>query len=694
MPPRKRATPRKSTQKKSATRSELPDGAARLAVAGRPELIVVADPAAALRVSSDGISSPGRADVRSLTRIAGRSGRTLTPLFGPEERVLRAAEVLRPMAEGPVPDLSVYYRLEAPDDQLEELAEELAGVEGVQGAYVKPAVESPVMGVESPMSTEAPAVTPDFSTRQGYLDPAPGGVDARYAWTWPGGGGAGVRIIDCEHNWHFDHEDLTANQGGMVVGTSTANQDHGTAVLGEISGDRNTIGITGICPDAVVSGASWSTGSSAAAIRGAADRLGAGDIILLEGHRPGPRHNFTLRDDQLGYIALEWWPDDFDAIRYAITRGIIVVEAAGNGAEDLDDALYSTRPAGFPVTWTNPFNRSNRDSGAIVVGAGAPPPGTHGLSWGADRSRLGFSNWGALVDAQGWGSGVTSTGYGDLQGGSDERLWYTDTFGGTSSASPIVVGVLGCLQGALAGTSKPLMTPATARAWLRATGSPQQDEPGRPATQRIGNRPDLKALIMAHVKSGFLLDKNPIHEGKGLFKELKNEKRETKELKFETKEHKIEFKDFKNEKAEIKEVKEKVEYLEHKPPILENQKDIFEGDLKGNVEGKGVGNEGDLGIDVLDRIRRFGGRGAGVGGIGVGGPAAWGTPQSGLDPTGLDQRLARIEQTVASLVHFIGADLRPDLGSGALGREADVQAQARDAKQYKDLKDKENLADG
>jgi hypothetical protein len=28
--------------------------------------------------------------------------------------------------------------------------------------------------------------------------------------------------------------------------------------------------------------------------------------------------------------------------------------------------------------WRNPFNRSLADSGGIIIGAGAPPPGTHG----------------------------------------------------------------------------------------------------------------------------------------------------------------------------------------------------------------------------------------------------------------------------------------------------------------------------
>ena len=84
---------------------------------------------------------------------------------------------------------------------------------------------------------------------------------------------------------------------------------------------------------------------------------------------------------------------------------------------------------------------------------------------------------------------------GDLQGGSDETLWYTDTFSGTSSASPIVVGALACIQGILAARGLARLGPAQAIAVLRATGSAQTDAPGRPASQRIGNRPDIRGAI-------------------------------------------------------------------------------------------------------------------------------------------------------------------------------------------------------
>ena len=115
--------------------------------------------------------------------------------------------------------------------------------------------------------------------------------------------------------------------------------------------------------------ASFATVPTARAIRMAADRLNRGDIILLEIHRSGPGASGVGQD---GYIAIEWWPDDLAAIRYAVSRGVIVVEAAGNGARDLDAAIYNTPGAGFPASWRNPFNIINPTSGAVVVGAGSP----------------------------------------------------------------------------------------------------------------------------------------------------------------------------------------------------------------------------------------------------------------------------------------------------------------------------------
>ncbi len=479
---------------------------------GEQELVVVAKKQAGLRVSGPSIESATGANTKSLETLCAERGFELVPLFGlSEDRIARRAESVESASPdaGPL-EMALYYKVRAPEEMLEGIRQAILNESTVEGAYIKPPsyppfwVSQPGIVTAQAAPNVAPPNTSDFTARQLYLDAAPGGVDARFAWTVAGGRGDNVQIIDIEGAWRFTHEDLAQNQGGVVGGTPSPDlgwRNHGTAVVGVFGADVNSIGVTGICPNAHTRAISIFGGlGSAAAIRQGADLLRPGDVMLLELHRPGPRFNFASNANQTGFIAIEWWPDDFDAIRYAIGKGIVVVEAAGNGAEDLDAAVYETAATGFPASWKNPFRRANRDSGAILVGAGAPPPGTHGNDHGPDRSRLGFSNWGALIDVQGWGQEVTTTGgrhstAGDLQGGANEDVWYTDTFAGTSSASPIVVGTLGCVQGVLRAQGRIPLTPARARALLRETGSPQQASDAAPLTQRIGNRPNLRQLI-------------------------------------------------------------------------------------------------------------------------------------------------------------------------------------------------------
>jgi hypothetical protein len=491
---------------------------------GRRILVMIAEPDAGLRARATEVASVTGARTDELNRVLSDTGATVRPLFGDTEERLQARTAAMPAAEGePAADLHLYYFVDAPEDRLEELAQRLVDLPAVAGAYVTPepvpakgtleAPPAPARGRPTsaeadrtagqpeinrmaPIAGEAPPATMDFTARQGYLDAAPGGIDARYAWTLPGGRGTGVNVIDCEGAWQFTHEDLRINQGG-IIRTPTTDlgwRNHGTAVTGVIGGDINALGITGIVADAFVRGCSiFDTGGLPGAIVAAADRLGPGDIILIEVQYGHPTK---------GYTAVEWWPADFAAIRYAVNRGVIVVEAAGNGGNDLDDPVYNTPAAGFPATWSNPFNSANPGSGAVVVGAGNPPSGTHGRTqhpdWGevyVDRARCFFSNYGSRIDCQGWGWEVTTAGYGDLQGGGVEDLWYTDQFSGTSSASPTVVGALAAVQGVLRAAGRIRLSPARARELLRNSGSPQQDAPGRPRTQRIGNRPNLRQLI-------------------------------------------------------------------------------------------------------------------------------------------------------------------------------------------------------
>ncbi len=554
------------------------------------ELIVITKTAAGLRAQSESgtFASIAGTEVAGLNKILKNTA--ITPLFGvSEERTIAAAAQEAASTGLKLPDLSVFYQVELPatEKAAAELVAKLNEHEAVEAAYIKPGAEPAQLNQMAALPQDAPPATPDFSASQIYLGAAAGGIEALWAHGRPGGKGNNIRVIDIEGAWRFSHEDLGANQGGVVGGFQSSNlgwRNHGTAVIGVISGDENAIGIKGIAPNAnmraisIFTNAAGTTANSANAIRAAADLLSAGDIILIELHRPGPRHAFASRADQAGYIAIEWWEDDFQAIRYAATKGVIVVEAAGNGQENLDDPIYSVRPAGFPAAWTNPFNRSNRDSSAIVVGAGAPPPGTHGRDHGPDRSRLGFSNYGALVDAQGWGREVTTAGYGDLQGGGNENVWYTEQFSGTSSASPIVVGAVACLQGIRRAGGQAVLTPAQMRSRLRSTGSAQTDAPGRPASQRIGNRPNIRQLVGRVIKA-------------------KHEKIEIKEIKFE-KVEKIEVKE--NRKVEFEKIRDVIKQREVIDPIrihpgsasIEDRLAAIEAALGLSTRGPGGGDGG------------------------------------------------------------------------------------------------------
>ncbi|MEN1938215.1 S8 family serine peptidase [Paenibacillus sp. 102] len=419
-------------------------------------------------------------DISTLLEYLNKLGILLHPIFDVDEK--------------DYPDLSAYYNFMGKKEKLENLSIFIREHNLIEATYIKPPTYLPKIPNET-LTSE----TPDYSMRQVYLNAPPVGINAYSAWTIPGGKGTGVNIIDIEGGWRNTHEDLTENNGGVVAGQASTDpywENHGTAVLGVVSGDENSYGIKGICPDSHVMEVSHMRMGSARAIFTAARKLKRGDIIILEMHRPGPRYDYEERIDQKGYIAVEWWPDDFAAIKFATDREIIIVEAAGNGEENLDDSIYDIKPEHFPDNWSNPFDRRNRDCLAVVVGAGAPPPGTHGRNWGNDRSRLSFSNYGKCVDVQGWGYEVTTTGYGDLSGTNiNKDLWYTDNFGGTSSASPIVAGAIACTQGTLIVREKEPMKPADVRHYLNISGSPQQDEPSRPASQRIGNRPDIMQII-------------------------------------------------------------------------------------------------------------------------------------------------------------------------------------------------------
>jgi hypothetical protein len=322
-----------------------------------------------------------------------------------------------------------------------------------------------------------PITTPSFESYQGYLGPAPGGIDAPAVWR-RGGRGQGVWFADVEGGWNAKHEDLPGDRITHVVGREINDPSwraHGTAVLGEVVGRDNGKGVVGIAPDTErVFTASIGSTSPANAIDTAARKLRAGDVLLIELQTTGPRGRF---------LPMEWYDDVYDAIAAATRRGVVIIEAAGNGNEDLDHTAYKGK-----------FDRKKRDSGAIMIGAGGPPrEGFH------DREKLDFSNYGSRVDVQGWGRMVATLDYGDLQScDAEDRDWrytdrnYTNHFSGTSSASPIVAGAAVLLQG-LAKQKGRVLSPIQLRDLLIRTGTPQAGD----TRKHIGPRPNLARALSA-----------------------------------------------------------------------------------------------------------------------------------------------------------------------------------------------------
>jgi Subtilase family len=450
------------------------------------ELILIARPPPGPRPKGLFSAAAARPAELEIKRVAEANGCRFRPLFSSRRnKVLR---VVRPSGGGDL--LDGFYCVHGPGPELRETARRLRKGPNFWAAYVRPGAEPTAR--EGPGEGEPdaqPSPTPDFSSLQRHLEPPPG-VNATEAWKTPGAYGDGVSIVDLEWGWRFEHEDLVGLRGGVVVGPSErgpGNDHHGTAVLGVLGGRHdNGRGVKGIVPNARIEAIALQddrdrpndvTLPLAEAIRMAAERLAPGDILLLEVQHPGPRHDFTRREDQLGYIAPEWWPDIFAAVRYATAIGVIVVETAGNGAEDLDDPIYDRPDEGFPSWWTNPFKGAN-SSGALLVAAATPD----------NQVRMGYSNFGSRIDAQSWGDSIFTTGYGRFVNEGRNRT-YTHRFGGTSGAAASGVGEITAVQGVLRHQGKIPLGPAEVARLLRSSGL------APPPGSRIGNRPVITELI-------------------------------------------------------------------------------------------------------------------------------------------------------------------------------------------------------
>lgn len=312
-------------------------------------------------------------------------------------------------------------------------------------------------------------------TRQGYLEPAPLGINAPYAWSIKGGDGKGTTFVDMEYGWLFNHEDLVNQKIELISGQNKSeHHDHGTSVLGIVSAEDNNIGGIGIAPKAKVKVVSQirdnGNYNTADAILSAVNNMQAGDILLLEAQA-----TYDGYGDK-NYFPVEVKPDIFDAIRMGTNKGIIIIEAGANGGNDLDQ--FRDRNGKQVLNRNSP---DFKDSGAIMVGA---------ASARVPHKRSYFSNYGSRVDVYGWGNAVDTT---DAKPSEFITNLYTSSFAGTSSASPIIAGAAASIQGIAKNNQGRVYTPSQLRDILSdsSTGTKSND----PTSDKIGVLPDLKAIL-------------------------------------------------------------------------------------------------------------------------------------------------------------------------------------------------------
>lgn len=311
----------------------------------------------------------------------------------------------------------------------------------------------------------APTTT-NFEPNQGYLNANPG-VNMAHAWGL-GLSGSGIKVRDVEYGFNKNHEELsdinTLLAPNMTISpsASTSYTEHGTAVFGILYAHKGTYGISGMAYGAqeLILYPEWQVSGydRINAVTKSIENSVAGDVILYEMQTGGQSGNYVPAE----YNSVVW-----NLTKAATDSGIIIVAAAGNGNENLDNSFYTV------------YN-GRGDSGAIIVGAGSPDIG---------HNKMSFSTYGSRVDVQGWGSNVIATGYGSYATfGGDFNQQYT-SFSGTSSATPIVASCAIVLQSYYFGLTGNYMTSIQLRNLLKSTGIAQG------SGGNIGPIPNMQAAI-------------------------------------------------------------------------------------------------------------------------------------------------------------------------------------------------------
>jgi subtilisin family serine protease len=188
------------------------------------------------------------------------------------------------------------------------------------------------------------------------------------------GGSASVLVGDIDTGLDYTHPDLAANvddaasancvSGVAVPGKVAANDDngHGTHTAGTIAAAKNGIGIVGVAPNVRIAGIK----------AGNADGFFFPESVVCA-FMWAATHGVNVTNNS--YFADPWlfncrndaqqraiWNAERRAISYAMSKGVVVVAAEGNQADDL---AHPTQDATSPDD-TNPVLRQIHNDCAVV----------------------------------------------------------------------------------------------------------------------------------------------------------------------------------------------------------------------------------------------------------------------------------------------------------------------------------------
>lgn len=325
-------------------------------------------------------------------------------------------------------------------------------------------------GLSYAPNNNAKASVPDFRAQQDYAN-APdekrpnyvmGGVNRASVSQYAGHDGNGVSLVSMENNpWNSSHvnlPDVSFHEGDKTY----SGEDHDTSSVGIMAAKDIGTGIRGLSWNARMGYAKWQVNN----LYNMIPRLNAGDVVQMGMQTGGGEITGCTSSC---YVPQENAAAYYDVIKALTDKGVHVIQAAGNGNINLDHTAFNGK-----------FDLKKRDSGAIIAGAFCANNG----------KKASFSTWGTRVTSASWGCwDVVTTGYGGLH--NVKNAEYTGSFSGTSSANPIIAGVVASLSG-IAKAHGIRVSPIQMRQILQETGTSL----AAGDTAKIGTHPNMAKAVV------------------------------------------------------------------------------------------------------------------------------------------------------------------------------------------------------